>query len=193
MFCSGNEQNLVGTAYSAARVGVSINFRNAFWSCSPDHPVRKRDVFDRLLREIEAVVDSSLGREEKLKRVCELLAGSVDYYDWVGFYLVDEAKGNELVLGPFVGEPTEHVRIPFGRGVCGRAAVELKTIIVQDVSKETNYLACSPLVKSEIVVPIFREGNFVGELDIDSHQLAPFTEEDREFLEKVANLVAKVL
>lgn len=138
-------------------------------------------------------MNSSLGRDEKLRKVCELLARNVDYYDWVGFYLVDEAKGNELVLGPFVGEPTEHVRIPFGRGVCGRAAVELKTIIVQDVTRETNYLACSPLVKSEIVVPIFKQGKFVGELDIDSHELAPFTDEDRKFLEKVASLVAGIL
>lgn len=133
-----------------------------------------------------------MSRDEKLRRVCELLASQVPHYDWVGFYLVGE-RGDELVLGPFVGEPTEHVRIPFGRGVCGRAAVELRTIVVQDVSKETNYLACSPLVKSEIVVPIFKEGKFVGELDIDSHELAPFTEEDRKFLEKVAEVVSKIV
>lgn len=150
-------------------------------------------MFEQLLEEVRKVVDSSLGREEKLKRVCELLHDRVPYYDWVGFYLVDERKGNELVLGPFVGEPTEHVRIPFGRGVCGRAAVELKTIVVQDVSKEANYLACSPLVKSEIVVPIFKGGEFVGELDIDSHELAPFTEDDRLFLERVAELVSRIV
>lgn len=156
--------------------------------------MEKRRVFRELLEEVEKALASDTGREEKLKKVCELLASKVPYYDWVGFYLVDEAKGDELVLGPFVGEPTEHVRIPFGRGVCGRAAVEKKTIVVQDVSKESNYLACSPKVKSEIVVPIFKEGKFVGELDIDSHEHAPFTDEDRAFLEKIVDMVAsKVL
>jgi len=102
-----------------------------------------------------------------------LLVENVPHYDWVGFYLVDKAK-KELVLGPFVGEPTEHVRIPFGRGICGQAAERRTTFVVQDVSKEGNYLACSPKVKSEIVIPLFKGGEIIGELDIDSHTLSPW-------------------
>lgn len=118
---------------------------------------------------------------------------NVSHYDWVGFYLVDKTRENELVLGPFEGEPTEHVRIPFGRGVCGQVVELGKTFIVQDVSKETSYLSCSPKVKSEIVVPIFKNGEIVGELDVDSHALSPFTGEDRVFLEKICEIVSKLL
>lgn len=153
----------------------------------------KRQVFEKLLFEIEKILSLEVPKEEKLKKICKLLRDNVPYYNWVGFYFVDKEKGNELVLGPFVGEPTEHVRIPFGRGVCGRAAVNGRTIIIQDVSRENNYLSCSPKVRSEIVVPIFKDGNFIGELDIDSHFLSPFTDEDRGFLEKVSETVSKVL
>lgn len=114
----------------------------------------------------------------------------VSYYDWVGFYFVEDGK---LKLGPFVGEPTEHVEIPFGVGICGQAAEREKTFVVQDVSKETNYLSCSPKTKAEIVVPIFKDGRIIGELDIDSHSFSPFSEEDRRFLEKVCELVSKVV
>ena len=153
----------------------------------------KQEVFEELLKEVERIVSLDLPKEEKLRKICETLKRRVPYYDWVGFYLVDPRKGDELVLGPYVGEPTIHVRIPFGRGVCGRAAAAGKTIVVQDVSKETNYLSCSPKVKAEIVVPVFKGGKLVGELDIDSHTLSPFTEEDRIFLEKVADMVAAIL
>jgi len=85
------------------------------------------------------------------------------------------------------------VRIPFGRGICGQAAERKETFVVQDVSKETNYLSCSPEVKSEIVVPIMKDGRVLGELDIDSHSLAPFTDEDREFLENICRLISEKL
>ena len=97
---------------------------------------------------------------------------------------------NELILGPYDGEPTEHTRINFGQGICGQAAETKETFLVQDVSQETNYLACSPKVKSEIVVPIFSEGEVVGEIDIDSHSISPFTDEDQMFIEEVAKLIA---
>ena len=91
-----------------------------------------------------------------------------------------------VLLGPFVGAPTEHVRIPFGKGICGQAAAVRETVIIQDVSKVSNYLSCAPDVRSEIVVPIFdAEGLIAGELDIDSHELAPFSFHDREFLEYI--------
>ncbi len=145
--------------------------------------------FDLLLRRIKEIANSHLERDEKLRSICKLLRENFTHFNWVGFYL---ASGNELVLGPFEGEPTEHVRIPFGKGVCGRAAQTRKTLVVQDVSKETNYLACGPKVKSEIVVPILKNGNFVGELDIDSHMLSAFTEEDRKFLEKVCEIISNL-
>ena len=142
-----------------------------------------KSVFDKLLAEIDRLVSSGLSRDETLLRVCQLLESSVAYYDWVGFYLVEGEK--ELVLGPFAGEPTEHVRIAFGIGICGQAAKRKETFLIQDVSCETNYLSCSPKVKAEIVVPIFKDGRVVGELDIDSHQLSPFSDEDRDFLEQI--------
>ncbi|MBN2389961.1 MAG: GAF domain-containing protein [Anaerolineae bacterium] len=143
------------------------------------------------IREIVASEDST--RDEKLHAICALLEREVAHYDWVGFYLVDPARERELLLGPFVGAPTEHMRIAFGQGICGQAADTEMTFVIQDVSQETNYLSCSPHVKSEIVVPIFKDGVVVGEIDIDSHALAPFTDTDDAFLEQVAALVAALL
>ena len=141
----------------------------------------------------EIVASEGNTRDEKLHAICELLEREVAHYDWVGFYLVDPARERELVLGPFVGAPTEHTRIAFGQGICGQAADTEMTFVIQDVSQETNYLSCSPHVKSEIVVPIFKDGAVVGEIDIDSRALAPFTDADNVFLEQVAALVAASL
>jgi len=154
--------------------------------------MKNKGRFGLLLEKIREIVNSSLERDEKLRSICKLLRENFSHFNWVGFYLVDEVKGDELILGPFEGESTEHVRIPFGRGVCGQAAQTKKTFLVQDVSKETNYLACSPKVKSEIVVPILKDGELVGELDIDSYRLSAFTEEDREFLEKVCEILSNL-
>jgi GAF domain-containing protein len=151
----------------------------------------KKRVFNKLIKKVKEIVDDSSSRDEKLMKICMLLKNEVPYYDWVGFYIADRSK-NELVLGPFSGESTEHVRIPFGKGICGQAAQKRHTFVVQDVSKEKNYLSCSPKVKSEIVVPIFKNGKIVGELDIDSHSHAPFTHEDKQFLEEICNIVAKI-
>ena len=141
----------------------------------------------------EIVASEETARDEKLHAICTLLEREVAHYDWVGFYLVDPARERELVLGPFVGAPTEHTRIAFGQGICGQAADTEMTFVIQDVSQETNYLSCSPHVKSEIVVPIFKDGAVVGEIDIDSHALAPFTDADDTFLKQVAALVAVLL
>ncbi|MCR4439673.1 MAG: GAF domain-containing protein [bacterium] len=143
-----------------------------------------------LLRTVATIVEWPGERRRKLQAISNLLKNQVEHYDWVGFYLVEEEPGL-LVLGPFAGAPTEHVRIPFGKGVCGRAAAEQKTVVVQDVAKEQNYLACSVHVKSEIVVPLLKNGQVLGELDIDSHKLAAFDEHDRRFLEAVAELVVQ--
>ncbi len=146
--------------------------------------------FHSLLEKVRAIVESHQQRTDKLGAICTLLRDSVPHYDWVGFYLVDDLQAQTLVLGPFAGEPTEHVKIPFGKGICGQAAETRETFIVQDVTQESNYLSCSPRVKSEIVVPILKEGQIIGELDIDSHAFAPFSDKDRLFLEEVCELVS---
>jgi L-methionine (R)-S-oxide reductase len=134
------------------------------------------------LDESGKILKTEPGLDRKLEKLSEFLERNVSHYDWVGFYLADPVKA-ELVLGPFAGEPTQHVRIPFGQGICGQAAERRETFVVQDVRSESNYLSCSPKVRSEIVIPIFKNGEVAGELDIDSHQLRPFTDEERTFLE----------
>lgn len=150
----------------------------------------KAKIYEGLLPNVKAIIGGSGSREKKLQRICDLLRGEVPYFDWVGFYLTDAENPDDLVLGPFNGAPTEHVRISVGAGICGRAAQTRRMFVVQDVSKETNYLACSPDVKAEIVLPILIGNRVWGELDIDSHTLAPFSSEDGEFLGKICSLVA---
>ena len=130
--------------------------------------------------------------EDRLQRVCELLKAQVPHYNWVGFYFRDGNK-EELLLGPFAGEPTEHTRIPFGKGICGQVALTGKNFVVPDVSAQDNYIACSLTVRSEIVVPLFVKGQNVGQIDIDSNTPDPFGEEDERFLEFVNAKVAEIL
>ncbi|HHH77746.1 MAG TPA: GAF domain-containing protein [Thermoplasmatales archaeon] len=146
-----------------------------------------KNLFESLLERIDEITNSLQG-EEALRSVCRLLREAVPHYDWVGFYIV--SPGDELVLGPFVGAPTEHTKIHFGEGICGQAAERREAFVVQDVSEEKNYLSCSVDVKSEIVMPVFRGGRLVGELDIDSHSLSPFSSDDVEFLEEVCRKVS---
>jgi L-methionine (R)-S-oxide reductase len=155
--------------------------------------IDKAKIYEGLLPDVKAIIEGSGSREKKLQRICDLLRKEVPYFDWVGFYLTDAENPDDLVLGPFNGAPTEHVRISVGTGICGRAAHTRRMFVVQDVSKETNYLACSPDVKAEIVLPILIGGRVWGELDIDSHTLAPFSSEDGEFLGKVCSLVADMV
>jgi L-methionine (R)-S-oxide reductase len=149
-------------------------------------------VFSALLREVGEIVAGPLEQNQKLQAICELLRDCVAHYDWVGFYLV-EPSTTDLVLGSYAGQPTEHVRIPVGRGICGQAAQRKQIFVVQDVSQESNYLSCSPKVRSEIVVPIFRDGKVVGQLDIDSHALAAFSQGDWAFLEEICKAVGSLL
>lgn len=150
--------------------------------------------FDALKGELRAVLGGCGTTREKLLRICRLLEANVPHYHWVGFYLTDDEEEGMLVLGPYVGAPTEHTRIPFGKGICGRAASTGATLVVQDVSKEDDYLSCSASVRSEVVVPILdHDGKVLGELDIDSHLREPFGTDDREFLENVCRMVRVIL
>jgi len=130
-----------------------------------------------------------------MKEIVRLLHTRMTRYNWVGFYMIEQQPSGEpsLVLGPFQGAMTPHTRIPLNQGICGAAASTGKTVIVDDVSKDPRYLACSVETKSEIVVPIFAKGKVVGELDIDSHFPAAFKDDDRELVEYCAKLVSKRL
>jgi len=142
--------------------------------------------FEEVYQKIVALV--KINPDDLLFRICEFLKQEVYHYDWVGFYILDKEK-NELVLGPFVGKPTQHTHIAIGKGICGQVAANGQTMVVQDVKQVENYISCGLEVQSEIVVPVLKNGKFVAELDIDSHSPAPFNEEDNEFLAKVCDLL----
>jgi L-methionine (R)-S-oxide reductase len=143
-----------------------------------------------LTAQTDEIIGSARPREEKLQTICDVLKSEVPHYDWVGFYIVSEPR--VLSLGPYAGASTDHAEIPFGRGICGQVAESEETYIIQDVSREDNYLSCSIDVKSEIVVPIFKDGEFVAQLDIDSHALAPFSDADKAFLEAICKLIGEL-
>ena len=143
-----------------------------------------------ILSQVRQITDNAVSRDEQLLQISELLAESIEAFDWVGFYLVDPEADRELVLGPYVGEETEHTRIPFGTGICGQAADSHETFVVQDVSEAENYLACSIHVKAEIVVPVMKNETFVAELDIDSHTKNAITDEHRQMLEEICTIIA---
>lgn len=147
--------------------------------------------YDQLISDTENILERKVTRDEKLFAICELLADEINTFSWVGFYLPDPDGKEELVLGPFVGPSTNHTRIPYGRGICGQVALSHETFVAQDVHSEENYLACSVDVKSEIVVPIMKEGEFVGQLDIDSNTKNSITKEQRELLEEICEMLGE--
>jgi GAF domain-containing protein len=138
---------------------------------------------ETILAAIAAAPDASTALAEAVR----LLKAGRAHYTWAGVYLLD---GDELVLGPYLGKPSPHVRIPLGRGICGAAATQKATITVDDVNSDPRYLACSLETKSEIVVPIMRGGRVLGEIDIDSDTPAAFGDDDRQLLEAVAAALA---
>jgi L-methionine (R)-S-oxide reductase len=142
------------------------------------------------LKKIHELLAAEPNVTHAMEGVVRTLEAAIPDYTWVGIYLV---YGNELVLGPFVGEPSPHTHIPVGRGICGAAVAEKATIVVDDVNADPRYLACSLGTKSEIVVPIMLDGNVLGEIDIDSDRTAAFGAADRELLEHVAALLAPKL
>jgi len=147
--------------------------------------------FETLKPKIVAITtNNSLSIDEKLFEICNYLKENVVYYDWVGFYFANH-ENKTLHLGPYSGAATDHTVIPFGKGICGQVAVSNQNFVVPDVSAQDNYIACSFTVKSEIVVPLFVNGKNIGQIDIDSHVLNPFTANDERFLEFVCEEVAK--
>lgn len=141
-------------------------------------------------RKISTLIDNDSSCTEKLQAICDFLKQHINYYDWVGFYFKNGIK-EELKLAQFAGEPTNHTIIPFGKGICGQVAVSNENFVVQDVSEQDNYISCGWKVKSEIVIPIFVNDENVGQIDIDSHTINPFTEQDTILLEFVCQEVAK--
>ena len=132
--------------------------------------------------------------DQLMESISLLLNKQMLKYNWVGFYMLEAgASPPALVLGRYQGAMTVHTRIGLNQGICGAAASSGKTVVVDDVKKDPRYLACSIETKSEIVVPIFVHGKVAGELDIDSHFLAAFGDEDRELVEYCAQLVGKRL
>ena len=142
-----------------------------------------------LLSEIRRAASSAPSLESLQETVVEVLSHTLAYYSWTGFYMLDPGDPDTLVLGPFVGDPTPHVRIPVTQGICGAAVASGETVIVDDVNADARYLSCSIKTKSEIVVPISAHGEVIGEIDIDSHDFAAFTQADRVLLEEVARIV----
>ncbi len=147
---------------------------------------------EAILSEVKSIIQSGEERDKILKQICVVLDREVDVFDWTGFYLASETEERMLELGPFVGEETDHTRIPYGTGICGQAAETLDTFVVQDVNKADNYLACSVDVKSEIVVPIMKGDEFVGELDIDSHTKNAMTPELKKLCEDICKELGKL-
>lgn len=149
--------------------------------------------FQKLKSEVLTILGTeNLSVDHRLTEVCELLEKNIPYYDWVGFYFKNGNK-EELKLRAFAGEPTDHIIIPFGKGICGQVAVSNQNFVVPDVKAQDNYIACSIYVKAEIVIPLFLNGENIGQIDIDSHTADPFSKEDELFLAFVNEEVAKIL
>jgi L-methionine (R)-S-oxide reductase len=149
---------------------------------------------EEVRQEIAVLAESSPSAKELMQGVCKLMHERMLKYNWVGFYMLEAgAKPPMLALEAFVGAMTPHTRIPLNQGICGAAASSGKTIVVDDVSKDPRYLACSLETRSEIVVPIFVNGEVAGELDIDSHFSAAFGAEDQNFVQYCADIVGKKL
>ena len=143
---------------------------------------------DQILSSITRQIDHERDPRRAMATAVATLKKGMPDYSWVGVYLL---RGNELVLGPYEGKPSPHTHIPLGLGICGAAAAAKATIIVDDVNADPRYLACSVDTKSEIVVPIMRGTEVLGEIDIDSDRMAAFGRADQHLLEAVAALLAE--
>lgn len=144
--------------------------------------------YDDVLSSVRLAIEQAPSYTEAMTQAVATLKEQMPDYSWVGIYLMD---GQELLLGPYRGKPSPHTRIPLNQGICGAAASHKETIIVDDVDADPRYLACSLETRSEIVVPIMRGDEVLGEIDIDSDKKAAFGPADRELLEAVAGLLSR--
>lgn len=147
--------------------------------------IELRDKITNIINNVESL-------DIKLQNICDLLKNNVFHYDWVGFYFKNGAR-EELKLAQYSGKPTEHTIIPFGKGICGQVAISNANFVVQDVTEQGNYISCGLDVKSEIVIPIFKDGVNIGQIDIDSHQKNPFTKNDENNLVFLCKEVSKIM
>ncbi|MFT4698358.1 MAG: L-methionine (R)-S-oxide reductase [Flavobacteriaceae bacterium] len=149
--------------------------------------------FENLKPEVLKIVrNSEISEKQRLTEVCNLLQTTIAYYDWVGFYFANY-EGKTLHLETFAGLPTNHAVIPFGKGICGQVAESNANFVVPDVEAQDNYIACSISVKAEIVIPLFKNGKNIGQIDVDSNTIDPFTKEDEVFLVWLNEEVTKIL
>lgn len=145
----------------------------------------KRTRYAELVDEIASVLDGEGDRTARMATIASMLHHAFDAFFWTGFYVVDPAKGNELMVGPYQGT-LGCLRIPFGRGVCGAAAAEGRTVIVEDVDAFPGHIACDSRSRSEIVAPVFDpSGALIAVLDVDSDRPAAFDRTDAEGLEAI--------
>ena len=150
-----------------------------------DRPADKAARYAEVAEEIAAVLDGEPDRIARMATVASMLADAFDSYFWTGFYLVDPAKGDELVVGPYQGT-LGCLRIPFGKGVCGAAAAERTTQVVEDVHAFPGHIACDSRSNSEIVVPVLdADGRLIAVFDVDSEAYAAFDAVDAEWLERI--------
>ena len=147
---------------------------------------------NRLKNKVDSILANTNTINEQLKAICDFLESEISYYDWVGFYFKNGDK-DELKLGQYTGEETEHTIIPFGKGICGQVAVSNQNFVVQDVSNQENYISCGWKVKSEIVIPIFVNKENIGQIDIDSHTANVFTNKDEQLLEYICKKIGTIL
>jgi len=148
----------------------------------------------QLAQELDRVAEVTRTVEELMSIIVARLMERLPKYNWVGFYMIEKGRAGApdmLVLGPYIGAPTPHKRIPLDKGICGAAASSGETVVVDDVNQDPRYLACSIATRSEIVAPVYAKGRVVGELDIDSHTPAAFDADDRRLVEHCAELVGR--
>jgi len=150
-------------------------------------------VHQELLQEFRDFARTAHTHKAVMERISQRLHEKMTRYNWVGFYLVDPVDPGALIVGPFAGSFTPNARIPLNTGLCGAAATSGQTVVVHDVSKDSRYLAGSPLVKGEIVVPIMVRNKLAAELDIESYFTSTFTEPEKEFVEACAAVVGNYI
>jgi L-methionine (R)-S-oxide reductase len=148
---------------------------------------------EELLRELQRYASTAATARSVMEHIAKRLHEKMARYNWVGFYLVDPADPGYLIVGPFAGSFTPNARISLKNGLCGAAASSGQVVVVQDVTTDARYLAGSPLVKSEIVVPIYAKKKLAGELDVESYFADTFNKSEREFIEGCAKVIAECL